>query len=211
VFVTGETADSAGTLTPFGCVGPFELASTDQTDRAEVVYLRIPDAVGSPVYRFEAVPTFEIEFEVTERPQTIIAADDSYRLIEVWQPSLYSSTTVILFVADEAEAAPEVIYAVDVSQTPGGDAVGEYRLSEDTAQPSEQATSAAEGLALNQDLSVNGLFYDLVDVFTPAGTTRNGFVTLFQSVSDGAPAVLLGRDVRKLDELFIFAPDTPAR
>jgi hypothetical protein len=118
---------------------------------------------------------------------------------------------VLLFVADEANTAPEVIYAVDVSQTPGGDAVGEYRLSEDAEQPSEQATGGAEGLAFHPDLTVNGLSYDLVDVFTPAGTTRNGFVTLFQSVSDGTPAVLIGRDVRELDELFIFAPDTSTR
>ena len=206
MFVAAESADSAGTLTPLGCVGPFELASTDRADRAEVVYLRSPDAVGAPVYRFEAVPTFEIQFEVTERPQTITAADESYRLTQVWQPSLYSSTTVILFVSDPADTAPEVIYAVDVAQTPSGDAIGEYRLSGDTA-PSEQATGAAEGLELHADLTVNGLVYDLVDVFTPAGTTRNGFVTLFRSASDEAPATLLGRDVRKLGELFIFAPD----
>jgi hypothetical protein len=166
----------------------------------------VPGAVGAPVYRFEAVPTFEIEFEVTERPQTISADDDSYRLTQVWQPSLYSSTTVILFVSDPADTAPEVIYAVDVAQTPSGDAIGEYRLSGDTAPGSEPPTDAAEQFGLHPDLTVNGLVYDLVAVFTPAGTTRNGFVTLFQAASDEAPTMLLGRDVRKL-ELLVFAVD----
>jgi hypothetical protein len=210
VLVGAEDPDAVGTLTRIRCVGPFEAVATDQADQAEVVYLRSTDARGADqqVYRFEAAPTFQIQFEITERPQVITTADDRYRLTQVWQPSVYSSATVILFVADPAEPTPEVLYAVDVSQSVVGDAIGEYRLSAETTEQPEQVTAAAEQAGLHPDLTINGLIYQLADVYTPTGTTRNGFVTLFGAIAAGPSEQLLGRDVRKL-ELFLFAVDAP--
>ena len=114
------------------------LASTDDADVDEVIYLRTTGA-DDRVYRFEAAPTFEIEFQVTERPQVISTGDERYRLERVWQPSAYSSTSVILFVEDPADPAPDVIYGLNVSDTAVGDAIGEYRRPADPAQPSEEA------------------------------------------------------------------------
>ena len=141
-----KTPDEVGTLTRIGCIGPFESASTDQADQAEVIYLRTTGsgAASQQVYRFEAAPTYQIEVQVTERPQVITSGDQSYRLEQVWEPSVYSSTSVILFVQDPASPAPEVIYGLDVSQTVVGDAIGEYRLLDETSQPSEQMIAAAE-------------------------------------------------------------------
>jgi hypothetical protein len=206
VLVGPADPDDVGTLTRIRCVGPFEAAASDQADQADVVFLRIIDPTGGDrsVYRFEAAPTFQVQFEITERPQIITAADQRYRLTQVWQPSVYSSTTVVLFVADTANPAPEVVYAVDVSQTVVGDSIGEYRLSAEPTEPPEQVATAAEQAGLHPDLTIDGRSYQLVDVFLPAGSTRNGFVTLFQSTVEGASAPLLGRDVRRL-ELFIFA------
>ena len=208
VYVRAEDPDEVGTLTRIGCIGPFESASTDQADQAEVIYLRTTGsgAASQQVYRFEAAPTYQIQVQVTERPQVITAADQGYRLEQVWEPSVYSSTSVILFVQDPASPAPEVIYGLNVSQTVVGDAIGEYRLLDETSQPSEQTIAAAEQAGLNPDLTINGLVYDLVNVYTPAGTTRNGFITLFATTTEGPPEMLLGRDIRAL-ELLIFDVD----
>jgi hypothetical protein len=210
LFVRAEAPDAVGTLTRLGCIGPFEWARTDQADQAQVIYLRSTGsgAASQQVYRFEVATTYQIQFQVTERPQVITAVDQSYRLSQVWQPSVYSSTSVILFVEDPANLVPEVIYGLDVSQTVVGDVIGEYRLQGETAQSSEEMTAAAEQAGLNPDLTINGQVYILVNVYTPTGTTRNGFMTLFGTTTEGTPEMLLGRDQREL-ELFIFVLDTP--
>ena len=208
VFVRAEASEDVGTLTQIGCIGPFQLASTDQSDVEEVLYLRTTGSdADDQVYRFEAAPTFEVEFQITDRPQVVVAGDQRYRVEQVWQPSVYSSTSVILFVEDPADPAPEVIYGLAVSDTVVGDAIGEYRLPGDSAAP-EEITAAAEEAGLNPDLTINGLLYVLVDVYTPSGTTGNGFMTLFATTAEETPEVLLGRDQRQEDELFIFVGES---
>ena len=79
LFAGAEAADAVGTLTTIGCVGPFELARTDQADQAEVIYLRSTQSgpASQQVYRFEAAPTYQIELQVTGQPQVIAAADQT--------------------------------------------------------------------------------------------------------------------------------------
>jgi hypothetical protein len=211
VFVRAESPADAGTLTRLGCVGPFELARSDLADQADVVYLRATGtgAGSTQVYRFESALTFEVEFEVTERPQTISALDQSYRLAQVWESSVYSSPSVILFVDDPADPAPAVVYAVNVSQTVVGEAIGEYRLTEDAASPTEEIAAAGAQAGLHPDLTINGRVYVLAAVYTPAGTTQNGFMTLFSSSTGDVPDRLLGRDQRDRD-LFVFVVAAPA-
>jgi len=205
-----EAPDTVGTLTRIGCIGPFEAASTDQAEQAQVIYLRSTDpsagADGEQVYRFDVALTYEIELQVIERPQVITAMDQSYRLGQVWQSSVYSSTSVILFVQDPANPAPEIIYGLNVAQSPAGNSIGEYRLSGETTQPSDEMSTAAEQAGLNPDLTIDGQVYVLVNVYSPTGTTSNGFMTLFGATTEGTPEVLLGRDTREL-ELFIYVLD----
>lgn len=209
VFVRAEASGDVGTLTRIGCVGPFELATTDEADIEEVFYLRTTGSgADDQVYRFEAAPTFEVEFQVTERPQVVSSGDARYRVEQVWQPSVYSSTSVILFVQDQVDPAPEVIYGLNVSDTVVGDAIGEYSRAAEPAQPSEELSAAAEEAGLNPDLTINGQTYNLVDIYRPAGTTSNGFLTLFATSAEGTPRVLLGRDQRE-PELLVFVLDAP--
>ena len=129
---------------------------------------------------------------------------------QVWQPSVYSSTSVILFVEDPADPAPEVIYAVNVSDSVVGDAIGEYRLPDDSGTP-EEITAAAEEAGLNPDLTIDGQTYNLIDVYRPTGATSDGFITLFGVPTEGAPEVLLGRDQRESDLLvFVLEASEPA-
>ena len=213
-FVGVEEASAAGTLTRITCIGAFEAVSTDLAERTQVIFLRV-NATSQQVYRFEAALTYKIEFQVSEQPRTISTIDQRYQLRQVWQASVYSSTSVLLFVQDVENAAPEVFYGVNVSQTVVGESIGEYRLPGETATASEEMVAAAERTGLNVDLTINGQVYILVNVYEPTGTTSNGFITLFGTAAEGDPAMLLGRDKREL-ELFIFdlvappAPSTPA-
>ena len=206
LFAGVEAADAVGTLTTIGCAGAFELARTDQADQAEVIYLRSTQSgpASEQVYRFEAAPTYQIELQVTDQPQVIAADDQTYHLQAVWQPSTYSSLSVILFVQDPQDPTPGVVYALDVSRTAAGDAIGEYQLAADNAPPASEPT-AAEQVGLNPDLTLAGQHYVLVNVYTPVGTTRNGFMTLF-ATSTGAPEMVLGRDQREA-QLLVFEVD----
>ena len=206
LFAGAEAADAVGTLTTIGCVGPFELARTDQAEQAQVIYLRSSQSgpASQQVYRFEAAPTYQIELEVTDQPQVIAADDQTYHLQAVWHPSTYSSLSVVLFVEDPHDATPGVIYGLDVSHSAAGDVIGEYRLPADNAPPAVDMAAAAEQAGLNPDLTIDGQRYLLVNIYTPAGTTRNGFMTLFAST--GAPEIVLGRDQRQPD-LLVFEVD----
>jgi len=200
-----ESPGDAGELTRFGCISGFEILTTDQADQSEVVYLRIAGqgATADVVYRFEAAVTYSVEFEVTGRPQRITGEEQQFRLVDTWLPSIYSSTTVILFVEDAENAAPEVFYAVNVYNTVVGEVVGEYRQVEQNDMPSEEIVAAAESAGINPDLTVEGRRYLLVNVYSPVGTTTNGFVTLFSAAGEGEAEILLGRDKRRL-ELFVY-------
>jgi hypothetical protein len=201
LFAGAEAPNEAGPLTRIGCVGPFELLTADQAD---VIYLRT-GAGSEQVYRFEVAPVFQIEFQVVGQPQVITSGDQTARLRAVWHPSIYSSPSVVLFVADPDEPAPDVVYGLDVSQTVVGDAIGEYRLAGgDAAVTPAEVVAAAEEVGINPDLTLGDDVYVLVDVHTPIGTTRNGFMTLFGS-STGATDTVLGRDRRQL-ELLVFIP-----
>jgi len=199
--VATQDPGEAGELTRIGCIGAFEVLTTDQADRSEVLYLR--GTTAATVYRFEAAVTYSVEFEVTDRPQRISTEDRQFRLVDTWLPSIYSSTTVILFVEDVENAAPDVFYAVNVYNTVVGEVVGEYRQVEQNEMPSEEIVTAAENAGINPDLTVEGRRYLLVNVYSPVGTTTNGFVTLFSAAGEGEAEILLGRDKRRL-ELFVY-------
>jgi len=207
LFAGAEEPDAAGTLTAIGCVGPFQLASTDQADQAEVVYLRSTQSgAGEMVYRFEAAPTYQIELQVTDQPQVIAADDQTYHLQDVWQPSTYSSLSIILFVSDPQDPNPAVIYGLDVSHSAAGDAIGEYRLPADNTAPAGDLAAAAAQVGLNPDLTIDGQRYLLVNIYTPVGTTRNGFMTLFGTTT-GTSDTVLGRDQRE-PNLLVFQVDS---
>jgi len=212
-FVRIDTLDAGGTLTRIGCIGPFEAVSTDQADRSQVIYLRATgQGASQQLYRFEAAVTFQVQIEVTGRPDLISSGDqpdEQYQLQQIWQPAIHASTTVILFVADLKEATPATFYAVNVHNTVVGEVIGEYQLQEESAQPSEAMVKAASQAEMNADLTVDGQRYLLVNIYTPVGTTTNGFVTLFAASQDGHADILLGRDKRR-PELFVYRSNAPA-
>lgn len=202
-----ESPSEAGTLTRIACIGAFEVTSSDQADPAEVLYLRYQGTgeAARMVYRFEVATTFNVEFEITGNAQLIQAGDQVFRLTAVWTQAIHSSESVILFVADPDEPAPELYYGVNVSNTVVGDVIGEYRKADGDAEPDEALTAAGAQYGLHSDLTVLGQRYLLVNIFLPVGTTTNGFLTLFSATGEGEAQLLLGRDKREL-ELFVYEP-----
>jgi hypothetical protein len=210
VFERAESPADAGTLTAVGCVGTFELVRTDQAGQGDVVYLRAVSGPGASaqVYRYEPAVTFDVEFEVSERPQTISALDERYRLEQLWEPTMLSSTSVILFTDDVADPEPEVLYGLDVTESVVGGAIGEYRLAGDAQAPTDELAAAAEQARLHPAITVGDRTYVIVAVYTPGGATRNGFMTLFSTGTDEVPERVLGRDQRE-PGLYVFALETP--
>ena len=212
VFVRAEASEDVGTLTRIGCIGPFELASTDQADVDEVLYLRTTGAgADDQVYRFEAAPTFEIEFQVTERPQVISTGDQRYRVEQVWQPSVYSSTSVILFVEDPADPAPEVIYGLNVSDTVVGDAIGEYRLPDDSATTRGDDRRRRGGRTQPGSHDQRPDVHPGRRVHAQPARPATASSPCSRTPTEGTPEVLLGRDQREPDLLvFVLETSEPA-
>jgi hypothetical protein len=207
VLAGSESPSEAGTLTRIACIGAFEVASSDQADPAEVLYLRYLGGgeAGNMVYRFEVATTFNVEFEITGNAQRIQAGDQVFRLAAVWTLSLHASASVNLFVANSDEQSPEMYYGISVSNTVVGDVIGEYRKADASAEPDEATVTLGARYGLYGDLTVRGQRYLLVNVFLPVGTTTNGFLTLFSTTGEGEAERLLGRDKREL-ELFVYEP-----
>ncbi|HET9661315.1 MAG TPA: hypothetical protein VFP05_13345 [Thermomicrobiales bacterium] len=207
VLVGAESPSDAGTLTRIACIGAFEVAYSDQADRAEVLYLRYlgGGAAGQSVYRFEVATTYSVQFEITGNAQRIQSGDQVFRLTAVWTPSIHTSESVILFVANADEQASDVYYGVNVSNTVVGDVIGEYRKADADAEPEDAMVTLGAQYGIYADLTIRGQRYLLVNVFLPVGTTTNGFLTLFSATGEGAPQILLGRDKRELG-LFVYEP-----
>ena len=207
-FIGLEGVDEAGELTRIGCIGAFEVVTTDQADRTERLYLRLSGTgtTTTQLFRFEAALTFTVKIEVVGQSRVIAIGDlpeDRYQLLETWQPVLYSDTSVILFGADPENEQPDLLYAVDVHDNVVGEVIGEYRIPGETTRASDELVAAAEAVELNPDLTINGQLYVLVAIHYPIGTTTNGFVTLFSTDSEGNSEILLARDKRER-ELFIY-------
>jgi len=214
-FVRADAPTDAGQLTRLGCVGPFEVASTAADDSAKVLYLRVPGEgqTTAKVYRFEVATTFQVVIGPAGNPSQVNTGEkpeDQYRLTDTWVPYLYASQTVILFVDNPDDATPDVLYAVNVGATVVGDVIGEYQRPGESTTVSKELTAAATDAGINPDLTINGQQYLLIAIYTPVGTTNDGFVTLFSSKQTGSTDTLLGRDKRRT-ELFLYETSKPAK
>ncbi len=189
-FVQIEDPSDAGELTRLGCVGPFTVMTTDQAPQDEVLYLRFDQAPeGRPsLFRYEAGTTFNVQFEVAGNAQVLATGDESYRVAETWQRAAYSSVSVILYTPDGEDLTPGQLYAKRVDAS----VIGEYVTAEEAGEVSDAVGEDAATYEINPDLTIGGTRYVLVAVWTPAGTTTNGFVTLFAPRGAETPDRLLG-------------------
>lgn len=205
-FIAIVSPDDAGSLTLLGCVGPFEAFRGDTADAGAVIFLSLPNLAES-VYRYEAISSFNVSYEVSDDPRTLTLpgtgdqADVQYFAADPWARSVYSSVTLILYVSDTEQANPERVLGVAVD----ADVIGEY-LPMGEADPASAEVLAAAGEAgvlPELRLGTSEESYVLVSLWRPFGTSTNGWLTLFSPEGEEAPAQLVGVDPRRLD-LLVF-------
>ena len=187
-------------LRRIGCVGPFEAVQAQGAGEGQVIYLRA-SRTAQTLYRYETASSFAVDFTVAGNAQVITAGDESYVLRETWRRSIYSSVTAIVFAQDPTAADPPRVFAVPVD----GDVIAEYvpEVGDVVEAPAELRARAEEG-GINPDLVLAGnRRYLLVNLWSPIGTTTNGWVTLYSSTGEGIADTLLATDPRSLD-LFVY-------
>ncbi len=187
-------------LRRIGCVGPFEAVQAQGAGEGQVIYLRI-GRTAQTLYRYETASSFAVDFTVAGDAQVITAGDESYVLAETWQRSIYSSVTAIVFAQDPNAPDPPRVFAVPVD----GDVIAEYVPEVgDVVEAPAELRARAEEAGINPDLVLAGdRRYLLVNLWSPIGTTTNGWVTLYSSAGEGLADTLLATDPRSLD-LFIY-------
>ena len=199
-FVEQEEITNDIRLRRIGCVGPFEAAQAEGTGDGRIVYLRL-GRTAQTVYRYEATASFAVDFTLEGDARVITAGDQRYVLGETWQRSIYSSVTMIIFAQDPGDPEPARVFAVPVD----GDVIAEYvpEGGDVVEAPAELQARAEEG-EINPDLVLaGGRRYLLVNLWSPVGTTTNGWVTLYSTVGEGIADTLLATDPRSLD-LFVY-------
>ena len=199
-FVAQEQVANDVTLTRIGCVGPFEAVQADGRSGGRVLFLR-ESRTALTLYRFEASSSFAVDFTIGGDAQVITAGNRRFVLDDTWQRSLYSSVTVIVYAQDAAAVDPPQVFAVQVD----GDVIAEYvPEGGDVVAAPDELRARGEELGINPDLVLGGgRRYLLVNLWTPIGTTTNGWVTLYSSTGGGDVDVLLATDPRSL-ELFVY-------
>ncbi|MBW3632394.1 MAG: hypothetical protein KY456_05120, partial [Chloroflexi bacterium] len=187
-------------LRRIGCVGPFEAVQAQGTGDSRVVFLRL-GRTAQTLYRYEAATSFAVDFTLEGDARVITTGDQRYVLGETWQRSIYSSVTAIVFAQDPDAPDPPRVFAVPVD----GDIIAEYvPEGGDVVEAPAELQSRAEEAGINPDLVLaGGRRYLLVNLWSPVGTTTNGWVTLYSSVGEGIAETLLATDPRSLD-LFVY-------
>ena len=187
-------------LRRIGCVGPFEAAQAQGTGDGQVVYLRL-GRTAQTLYRYEATASFAVDFTLEGDARVITSGDQRYVLGETWQRSIYSSVTMIVFAQNPGDPDPVRVFAVPVD----GDVIAEYvPEGGDVVEVPAELQARAEEMEINPDLVLaGGRRYLLVNLWSPVGTTTNGWVTLYSSAGEGIADTLLATDPRSLD-LFVY-------
>ena len=194
-------------LRRIGCVGPFEAVNEQGAGEGRIVYLRI-DRSAQTLYRYEAASSFAVDFTLAGDARVITSGDLRYVLGEAWQRSIYSSVTVIVYAQEPNAADPPRVFAVPVD----GDVIAEYvPEGGDVVEAPAELRARADELEINPDLVLGGgRRYLLVNLWSPVGTTTNGWVTLYSSAGDGIADTLLATDPRTLDLLIYRRPGAAA-
>ena len=107
---------------------------------------------------------------------------------------------MIVLAADPEATAPDRILAAKVE----GDVIAEYVIAGgDVVQPSDELRARAEAFEVNPDLVLGGgQQYVLVALWTPRGSTTNGWVTLYAPEGEEQPDRYCATDPRSLDLFF---------
>lgn len=199
-FAFTGVADPAheGKLTRVGCAGPYQVVTSAASVKETVrfLFLATPPQSGAPVlFRYEAVPSYHVQFQVSGSAQVITNADQQYIAGDPWSRVIFGSLDVILYAADPTQPSPPRLFARSVSSG----VIGEYVLEQEGTNATAITPQAGSGL--NPDLFLGQDHYLLTATWTVVGSTADGWVTLYAATSEGVPDTLLGVDPRITDLL----------
>ena len=153
---------------------------------------------GAPtLFRFDAKATYTAGVVISGSAQLITIGDRSYAVSARWTRTVYSSVSVLLYVADPSVATPDRI----IARTVDTDQIAEYKLAGGDVVPSATAVQAAAAAGLNPDLTYAGQRYVLINVWQVVGATADGWVTFYAAPAEGTPTALIGIDPRVSDLL----------
>lgn len=186
----------AGEPASIGCVGPFILYSSTEGDG---IYLGLPNDVTT-LFAYTPTSTFTVQSQSrqTQAPRTIQQpATDSgegaaYRAGDTLQPATYTSLSLQVFVASPDAAEHDRFFGFAV----GTNAFGEYVPEGSSDAASDDVRERAEALGIHDEVVIGSTRYVLVQVWTPFGTTTNGWLTLYAPEGNAEPDRLLGLDPR---------------
>lgn len=199
---TGKIAFAdAGEVTATGCVGAFVLYLPADAGDTHIYLGLMNDDAQLFAYERAASLTVGTQSQEDQQPRSLNleARDDTpavrYRAADPWQPSIYSSLSLEIYVADPEAGLPDRFYGYSV----GNDVFGEYVLEGDAEAAPQEVVDRAESLGVHATLTIDGQRYMLVALWTPFGTTTNGWLTLYGVDGDTSPSRLVGLDPRRED------------
>ena len=193
--------------TEVSCVGPFVVM---QFEGSDTLYLGIQNAPET-LYAFEQSTAFTVQAQTydTQTPNRLAMPDTdsgpgaTYRATAPLVPVSYSSVSMVLYVSDASATAHDRILGHSVS----ADAFGEYVPEGQAEQASQEVVDKAGQYGIPSQFVIGSQRYVLVALWTPFGTTTNGWLTLYGTDGEAAPEQLIGLDPRQIDCLVFNRDD----
>lgn len=197
---SGQVAfDEAGDVTATGCVGAFVLYEPAAGSGDTGIYLGLMNST-STLFVFEQTASLTVssQSQVDQQPRSLELGPTEdqggvrYRAADPWQRSIYSSLSLEVYVEDPEAGLPNRFMGYSI----GFDVFGEYALEGEAEGASQEVVDRAESLGVHQEVVIEGQRYVLVALWTPFGTTTNGWLTLYSVDGEDAPDRLVGLDPR---------------
>src|SRR5699024_2832977 len=116
-----------------------------------------------------------------------------YRAVDPLVPMSYSSVSMVLYVSDADSSTHDRILGHSVSD----DAFGEYVPAGEAEAASQEVIDKAAQHGIPAQFVIGTQQYVLVALWTPFGTTTNGWLTLYGVDGEAAPDQLIGLDPRQ--------------
>jgi hypothetical protein len=205
-FTGPVSSEGLGDTREISCVGPFVVV---QVEGSDTLYLGIQNATGT-LFAYEPTAAFTVQSQTydTQTPNRLAMPDTdagpgaTYRATEPLVPTSYSSISMVLYVSDAAAPTHNRILGHSVAN----DAFGEF-VPEGQADPAAQEViDNAAQFGIPSEFVIGSQRYVLVALWTPFGTTTNGWLTLYGVDGQATPDQLVGLDPRQTD-LLVFNRD----
>lgn len=196
-----------GATRQVSCVGPFVVIEVEDSD---TLYLGIQNAPGT-LYAFEQSTAFTVQAQTydTQTPSRLAMPDTdsgpgaTYRAAGSLEPTSYSSISMVLYVTDAEAASHDRIHGYSVA----ADAFGEFVPEGEAEQANQDVIDRAALYDIPSQFVIGDQRYVLVAVWTPFGTTTNGWMTLYGVDGETTPNQLIGLDPRQTDGLVFNLDD----